>query len=566
MALSVEKDELQRLTETYLLKYFSKGLFEGISMALDHDVVAFSPALHGFCHGSWEVKHFMQTEYERIAPCSINQIRSRRFVVEDKVSIEVHVAVNSMKQRKLLPMNITIMYKRAPGGYVIEGINVAEDSPHERSYTIVSNSSHSEYDYLSAYDSFTGLLNRDAFCSRTEDMLADYPDKSFDILRINVERFKVINEVFGEAQGDKLLKYIGDFLKKVDLKLCLAARLYADNFVVCFESSEGDAEKLIYTLQVVANSFEINHHTVLTFGLYKITDKSLPVSKMIERANIALNQAKGNHMVPYCVYDGSMWDEMLDEQNIMNALDSAMDNNEFSLLLQPKYELKNETVIGSEALVRWVTKEGENIPPSKFIPIFEKNGSIYELDKFMWESVCQQLRKWLDEGKAVKPVSVNVSRIDLYDPELVNVLVRIVNKYKIPKELFELEITESAYTGDPQMIMSVVDNLQREGFRILMDDFGSGYSSLNMLKDIYIDVLKIDMGFLQRTDRTGRGNNILAAVVYMADKLKLPTIAEGVETKEQVDFLKSIGCNWAQGFYFSQPISAEEFSQLLENK
>jgi len=287
---------------------------------------------------------------------------------------------------------------------------------------------------------------------------------------------------------------------------------------------------------------------------------------MIERANIALNQAKGNHMVPYCVYDGSMWDEMLDEQNIMNALDSAMDNNEFSLLLQPKYELKNETVIGSEALVRWVTKEGENIPPSKFIPIFEKNGSIYELDKFMWESVCQQLRKWLDEGKAVKPVSVNVSRIDLYDPELVNVLVRIVNKYKIPKELFELEITESAYTGDPQMIMSVVDNLQREGFRILMDDFGSGYSSLNMLKDIYIDVLKIDMGFLQRTDRTGRGNNILAAVVYMADKLKLPTIAEGVETKEQVDFLKSIGCNWAQGFYFSQPISAEEFSQLLENK
>uniref|UniRef100_UPI00388FECBC putative bifunctional diguanylate cyclase/phosphodiesterase n=1 Tax=Anaerovibrio sp. TaxID=1872532 RepID=UPI00388FECBC len=466
----------------------------------------------------------------------------------------------------LLPMNITIMYKRAPGGYAIEGINVAEDSPHERSYTIASTPSHSEYDYLSAYDSFTGLLNRDAFCSRTEDMLADYPDKSFDILRINVERFKVINEVFGEAQGDKLLKYIGDFLKKVDLKLCLAARLYADNFVVCFESSEGDAEKLIYTLQVVANSFEINHHTVLTFGLYKITDKSLPVSKMIERANIALNQAKGNHMVPYCVYDGSMWDEMLDEQNIMNALDSAMDNNEFSLLLQPKYELKNETVIGSEALVRWVTKEGENIPPSKFIPIFEKNGSIYELDKFMWESVCQQLRKWLDEGKAVKPVSVNVSRIDLYDPELVNVLVRIVNKYKIPKELFELEITESAYTGDPQMIMSVVDNLQREGFRILMDDFGSGYSSLNMLKDIYIDVLKIDMGFLQRTDRTGRGNNILAAVVYMADKLKLPTIAEGVETKEQVDFLKSIGCNWAQGFYFSQPISAEEFSKLLENK
>ena len=220
--------------------------------------------------------------------------------------------------------------------------------------------------------------------------------------------------------------------------------------------------------------------------------------------------------------------------------------------------------MSTKALVRWVNKEGERIQPGLFVPIFEKNGSIYELDKFMWESVCRQIRKWLDEGKKVLPVSVNVSRIDLYDPKLVNVLNKIVERYNVPKELFELEITESAYTGDPQMIISVVENLQKAGFRILMDDFGSGYSSLNMLKDIYIDVLKIDMGFLQRTDRTGRGTNILAAVVQMADSLKLPTIAEGVETKEQVDLLKSIGCNWAQGFYFSQPISVEDFSKLLK--
>ena len=295
-----------------------------------------------------------------------------------------------------------------------------------------------------------------------------------------------------------------------------------------------------------------------------MVDKSLPVNKMIERANIALNQVNGSHMMPYCVYEDKMWDRMLIEQKIMNELDSALDNEEFSLMLQPKFELENETIIGAEALVRWVNKEGERIQPGLFVPIFEKNGSIYELDKFMWESVCRQIRKWLDEGKKVLPVSVNVSRIDLYDPKLVNVLNKIVERYNVPKELFELEITESAYTGDPQMIISVVENLQKAGFRILMDDFGSGYSSLNMLKDIYIDVLKIDMGFLQRTDRTGRGTNILAAVVQMADSLKLPTIAEGVETKEQVDLLKSIGCNWAQGFYFSQPISVEDFSKLLK--
>ncbi|MBE6099127.1 MAG: EAL domain-containing protein [Anaerovibrio sp.] len=564
MAISVGKDDLQRLTETYIEKYFSKGIFDGMSNALANDVVGFSPAIRAFCRGNWEVRHFLQSEYERLAPCSISQIRSRRFVGEDHISIVVHVAINSMKQRKMIPMNITVMYQMTPGGYAISGINVAIDSEKERSYTIVTARNRADYEYLSAYDSFTGLLNRDAFCSRAADMISDYPDKSFDILRINVERFKVINEVFGEVQGDKLLKYIADFLKSVDLKLCLSGRLYADNFVVCFESGNDEAERLMYTLQVVANSFEINHHTVLTFGLYKVVDKSLPVNKMIERANIALNQVNGSHMMPYCVYEDMMWDRMLIEQKIMNELDSALDNDEFSLMLQPKFELENETIIGAEALVRWVNKEGERIQPSLFVPIFEKNGSIYELDKFMWESVCRQIRKWLDEGKKVLPVSVNVSRIDLYDPKLVNVLNKIVERYNVPKELFELEITESAYTGDPQMIISVVENLQKAGFRILMDDFGSGYSSLNMLKDIYIDVLKIDMGFLQRTDRTGRGTNILAAVVQMADSLKLPTIAEGVETKEQVDLLKSIGCNWAQGFYFSQPISVEDFSKLLK--
>ena len=278
---------------------------------------------------------------------------------------------------------------------------------------------------------------------------------------------------------------------------------------------------------------------------------------------MALNQAKGNHVTPYFVYDNKMRDQMLLEQQIVNEFDAALEHGGFKLFLQPKYDLETEQIMGSEALVRWIKADGSYVLPSLFIPVLEKNGSVYAVDRFIWEETCKCLRRWIDAGKNVKPVSVNVSRIDLYDPELINVLVGLTVKYEIPKYLLELEITESAYTDDPRMIMGVTEKLQSEGFLILMDDFGSGYSSLNMLKDIHIDILKLDMEFLRSTDQTGRGGNILSAMVQMARSLNLHTIAEGVETREQVDFLKSIGCNCVQGYFFSQPITVEEFEKLI---
>ncbi|MCR5177176.1 MAG: bifunctional diguanylate cyclase/phosphodiesterase [Anaerovibrio sp.] len=563
MGLVVKIDELKNITENLVEEFFAEGVTERILEVLDFNVTGFTPMGHFYSQGKREVRRMLQDGYDRLAPCNINKIRSGQFNDEEYIAIESHVILTSRQQKKVLLLDINIMYRKTPEGFSVIGINVSKDYDRERNYEMITSAAKDDYEYLAAYDSFTGLLNREAFCNRTADMLIDYPDKSFVILRINIERFKVINEVFGEAEGDKLLNYIARFLKSIDLKLCQAARLYADNFVVCFESGAGAAEHMIYTLQVVANSFEINHHTVLSFGLYKVDDRNIPVSTMIERANIALNQVSKTRRVRYCVYEEKMRDKMLMEQKIINDLEGAFANNEFVLAFQPKYELAGESIIGSEALIRWTTKDGEMIPPSQFISVFEKNGSIYDIDKFMWEKVCQLIRQWIDEGKDVKPVSVNVSRIDLYDPELTDVLVGLVNKYKIPRRLLELEITESAYTDDPQMIMTVVEKLQEAGFCILMDDFGSGYSSLNMLKDIHIDVLKIDMGFLQSTELTGRGTIILSSVVQMAKKLNLPTIAEGVETKEQVDMLKSIGCDWAQGYYYSMPISVEEFVRLF---
>ena len=258
-----------------------------------------------------------------------------------------------------------------------------------------------------------------------------------------------------------------------------------------------------------------------------------------------------------------MRQQVLKEQKIINAMERAIENKEFAIYLQPKYNLQDESIIGAEALVRWNSRDNGFISPGDFIPVFENNGFVYDVDKFIWEETCRYLRKWLDEGRYVRPVSVNVSRIDLYEPKLVSHLVGLRSKYRLPPKYLELEITESAYTEDPEQIISMTKQLSDAGFTILMDDLGSGYSSLNMLKDIQIDVLKLDMGFLKSSDHSAKGGNILSAIMQMAHGLKMQTIAEGVETREQVEFLKKIGCQCVQGFYFARPMTAAEFEKLL---
>lgn len=568
MEAAAVKTQLQELADNLIKSWFDDGMFEGWKSLLDDQAIAFGPFSHRYIKDRRDVLAFLKEEYDKLSPCRIARLHTRMFGESNELTAESYVMVTSIQLRRMLIFKINIMFETVGDTYQIVGVNVARDYKHEGTYNSVSavpqNSKTMEY--LASYDGPTGLLNRDAFFFRTTDMLADYPDKSFDMLRINIDRFKIFNEVLGEAQGDKLLKYIAKFLKSIDLPLCVTGRLYADNFVMCYEAGNGDSERLMRTMQVVADSFDNSHKTVLSFGLYRIDDRSLTVSAMCERANMALNQAKGARLTPFCEYDSKMGEMMVQEQRIVNNMEDALKNKEFSLYLQPKYESEGNTVIGAEALVRWWDKDGNFVSPGVFIPVFEKNGFVYEVDKFIWEETCKYIRKWLDEGLDVKPISVNVSRLDLYDANLLDFLKELRDKYNLPHELLELEITETSYTEDPQAIIEVTERLRREGFAILMDDFGSGYSSLNMLKDIHIDVLKLDMGFIRSNDKTGRGGNILSAVVQMAKSLNLSTIAEGVETEAQVEFLRSIGCTWIQGYYYSKPLEASEYGKLLNKK
>ncbi len=564
--MEMGQEDLLALTENVINEYLQEGSIEGLSLLMDPDVIAYSHLNVNYVRGDWNVRQFLNREYERLSPLSLNRCKMRCTMTGEGASVVARLILTCTKAKSLIFLNITVMYKfQEDDCPVITGIHIDRDYRHENTYRSVNQGKLNGVvvDYLATYDELTGIYNKQAFYAKTKEMLLDNPDKNFDLLRINIERFKVLNDLFGESTGDKLLRYIGKFLKEINLPLCVSGRLYADNFVVCYEAGKGDSRRMINTLQMVADSFAINNRTILSFGLYRIDDKTLPVSVMCDRANMALWKAKGNFKNPYCEYDEKMRQQVLKEQKIINAMEMAIQNKEFTLYLQPKYNIEKGTIIGAEALVRWISLENGFISPGDFIPVFENNGFVYEVDKFIWEESCRYLRKWLDEGREVHPISVNVSRIDLYDPKLVQHLVDLREKYQLPSQYLELEITESAYTEDPEQIITITRQLREAGFVILMDDFGTGYSSLNMLKDIQIDVLKLDMGFLKSSDYSAKGGNILTAILKMAESLKMQTIAEGVETKEQVEFLKSIGCKYVQGFYYSKPLPVGEFEKLI---
>lgn len=564
--MEMGQEDLLALTENVINEYLQEGSIEGLSLLMDPDAIAYSHLNVNYVRGDWNVRQFLNREYERLSPLSLNRCKMRCTMTGEGASVVARLILTCTKAKNLIFLNITVMYKfQEDDCPVITGIHIDRDYRHENTYRSVNQGKLNGVvvDYLATYDELTGIYNKQAFYAKTKEMLLDNPDKNFDLLRINIERFKVLNDLFGESTGDKLLRYIGKFLKEINLPLCVSGRLYADNFVVCYEAGKGDSRRMINTLQMVADSFAINNRTILSFGLYRIDDKTLPVSVMCDRANMALWKAKGNFKNPYCEYDEKMRQQVLKEQKIINAMEMAIQNKEFTLYLQPKYNIETGIIIGAEALVRWISLENGFISPGDFIPVFENNGFVYEVDKFIWEESCRYLRKWLDEGLEVHPISVNVSRIDLYDPKLVQHLVDLREKYQLPSQYLELEITESAYTEDPEQIITITRQLREAGFVILMDDFGTGYSSLNMLKDIQIDVLKLDMGFLKSSDYSAKGGNILTAILKMAESLKMQTIAEGVETKEQVEFLKSIGCKYVQGFYYSKPLPVDEFEKLI---
>lgn len=420
---------------------------------------------------------------------------------------------------------------------------------------------------LADYDELTGVYNKRAFCNHVREALDAHPQARYVIFRWDIDRFKVFNDVFGTQAGDTLLREIGSFLHECAIPGSIYGHLESDHFAICIPEERINDNEIVRKIERWFERYPVAFNFSPRFGVYTIDEPETEVSLMCDRALLALRSVKGSYSNKLAYYDVSLRNRLLDEQELIGSMQMAIDREEFVLYFQPQYNYDTGELVGAEALVRWNHPTRGMLSPGVFIPLFENNGFISTLDEYIWEHSCRTMRRWLDDADRLVPVSisVNISRLDIYNPNLCQTLKSLVEKYHLPPSYLKLEITESAYMETPEQLIEVVSTLQGMGFTVEMDDFGSGYSSLNTLKDVPVDVLKLDMKFLSLGDNDSRGGNILSSIVRMARWLQLPVIAEGVETKEQADYLNSIGCSFMQGYYFSKPMPDQEFEALLIN-
>ena len=420
---------------------------------------------------------------------------------------------------------------------------------------------------VKSLDELTGLYNRNTYYDRVRCRFENEPDKEYVIVCFDVEKFKFVNDRFGFVEGDRLLSYIGKKLQERAAKYDLvAARLSGDVFSFMDFEENIQPDALGAEIQSWVKDYPIDFEIRMTVGIYHVKTKNIPVRLMCDRASFACESIKNNYLVNVAEYNDSVKNYVFSQHELLNESERAFENHEFKVYLQPKYDIRTTKVMGAESLVRWQHPEKGLIFPKDFIPMFEQNMLITKLDEYIWEESCRILRDYIDKGYTAVPISVNVSRMDIYSLDLSKIFVNLTEKYNIERRYLEIEITESAFTSDEEQILKAVDELRELGFIVLMDDFGSGYSSLNMLKDISVDVLKIDTRFLEAgRDGNTKGKEILESVIKMAKWIGLAVIAEGVETDEQKNFLLDRGCNYAQGFYFSRAIDEESFGKLISD-
>lgn len=410
-------------------------------------------------------------------------------------------------------------------------------------------------------DIFTSDKAPYIFSGRIKKLMQKYSDRGIAFVQFDVERFKLINENYGAEMGDEVLKYLKDSLAVMCSDEQPFARLSADLFMIVIVFDE--EQEIIDFIHKVENTIGGRYKDIefrLTFGVAIAEDRTLHTRTHGDNATLARQSIKGNALSNIGFYNGSLKMALYRQSNIEEDMASAMLNNEFVMYLQPKYSISTGKIIGAEALARWIHPNKGLIPPNEFVPVFEKNGFIVKLDQLMWESACRKIREWIDNGIKPVPISVNISRKYLNSFDVVGKFRELIEKYNIPVNLLEAEITESY---DAQDTSGVVMSMKECGFTMLMDDFGSGFSSLNMLKTTPFDILKIDREFLSEFMESERGRKIIAHTISMSRDIGLDIIAEGVETNAQAQFLSGCGCDTAQGFYYSKPIPADEFDKHL---
>ena len=418
------------------------------------------------------------------------------------------------------------------------------------------------------YDFLTGIYGQQKFYQATRELLDQRAGANFALIHFDIDRFRIINTLYGSKEGDRLIHFVAGAIRKVMTAYGRGTygRLGGDVFGMCVPYEDGAAiYHILEGIRAEIRKHSVHYYLETCAGIYLVDDPDMEVAAMHDNAEIAAAQCKGQYMVHDVLYTEEIGQKVLREQHIIDEMDAALAEQQFIVYFQPKYQLKKMAPYGAEALVRWKKPSGEIVLPNEFIPIFERNGFITKLDYYVWEKVCQFIDSELSQGRNPAPISVNVSRVNLYNPDFMDSLIDLIHRYHIPPHYLNLELTESVFSEDAELIQRAVNYLHDAGFTILMDDFGSGYSSLNILKDVDLDVLKIDMKFFSKGNTAEKGAKIIEAVIRMAESLDMMVIAEGVEEKHQVDFLNDLGCDYIQGYYFGRPMSQDQYEKLTNH-
>lgn len=417
-------------------------------------------------------------------------------------------------------------------------------------------------------DALTGLLTHDFFMEYSHFRDMHYATPGMDAIVFNVNRFHLINELQGRRAGDDVLIKIGDSIKHIARdKGGISGRGGADEFLLYIPSGS-DYDELLKEIGRGLEDILNNSRVYLRMGIYRNVNTDISVEHRFDKARVACNSIRGNYNIQSAIYDEDMHDKEALNERLINDMARGIKERQFTVYYQPKYAIQGDrdSLYGAEALVRWEHPELGLLRPDKFVPLFEDNGLIHQLDHYVWDEVSKQVGEWMVNYDLKIPVSVNVSRVDIGAPNLEEEIFTTVQNNWISPGMLNLEITESAYTENSDQIINVVKSLRERGFAIEMDDFGTGYSSLNMITSLPIDILKLDMQFVKNIHEGNKDMKMVELMIDIARSLKVKVVAEGVETKEQYDLLKAAGCDVIQGFYFSMPCVPKEFEKLIEKE
>ena len=419
--------------------------------------------------------------------------------------------------------------------------------------------------YLAYQDFLTGDLNRLGFYHIVSNIIKNDPhNDKFSLLFIDFKEFKALNEILGFEGGDAFLHHFHNELRNSFLNPIAAARVTSDHFVCLIERKYLDYEQLTKLLK---QSFTYHDKTILIFakcGIYHIHDQHVSVNGMCDRAHLACQHIENEYLQPYAIYDLKMKEIYMAQSQIRHNIGQALENNELQVYYQPIFSAATDKIVGAEALIRWIHPEKGMISPDVFIPTLEKNGHISVLDKFVSDIISLFLHRRHDAGKKVVPISMNISRMDFYDPDMLNALVDEFSNDEFLCSHKMLELTESAYISINNLDLHPLRKIQNQNVRILLDDFGSGFSSFSTITDYDFNILKLDMEFIRSIGKNPKIESVLRTIISMAHELGIKVIAEGAETNEQVNFLKSVNCDFIQGYYYSKPVPQDVFENMLD--